>query len=181
MARRPFRSGQSQIECVSSISRDGRPTRCGAVLTRRQPSASAKRWPVRMRPIRRIHPGGSTRLRNSVSRWKARVGSLVLAVANTPRRQKGCAGACRSPAQTSFCELTSHLFPLFRGAFARLSAVARVGLLLYSRLEHCLACIAEFGILLSETNRYLICIGDECTAKSEHVWGARQALFQCSL
>jgi hypothetical protein len=105
----PFRSGQSQIGCVSSISRDGRPARCRTSLMRRQPSASAERWPVRMRPIRRIHSGGSTRLRNSVSRWKARVGRLVLAVANTPCRQKGCAGPCRSPAQTSFCELTSHL------------------------------------------------------------------------
>jgi len=109
----PFRSGPSQMECVSSVSRDSCPTRCRTLLTRRQPSASAKRWPVRMRPIRRIHSGGSTRLRNSVSRWKARVGSLVLTVANTLRRQKGCAGPCRSPAQTSFYELTSHLSRYF--------------------------------------------------------------------
>jgi hypothetical protein len=31
------------------------------------------------------------------------------------------------------------------------------------------ACIAELGVLFSETSRYLICIGDERTAKSEHV------------
>src|SRR5882757_6373691 len=40
----PVRSGQSQIGCVSSVSRDSCLTRCRTLLTRRQPSASAKRW-----------------------------------------------------------------------------------------------------------------------------------------
>jgi len=62
-----------------------------------------------------------------------------------------------------------------------LSAIARVGRLLHSRLERRPASIAELCFRLSEANRYLICIGDKCTAKSEHVRRARQALFQCSL
>jgi hypothetical protein len=110
------------MECVSSISRDGRPTRCRTVMTRHQPSVSATRQPVRMgslwRPIRRIHSppsiGGSTRSRNSALRWKDRASSPVPAVANTPRRQRGCAAPCCSPAQTSFCE--QHLSDPYLGA-----------------------------------------------------------------
>jgi hypothetical protein len=173
---RSFRSRQVQIECVSRISRDGSATRRRTALTRPQPSASAKRWPVRIgwlgRPIRRIHPplsiGGSTRPHNSVLSWKDRASSLVPAVANTPRRQKGCEAPCCSPLQTPFCEQTSRR-SLACGAFARLSAIARVGRLLRSRLKRRPASIAELGVLLSETNRYLIRIGDECPAKSEHV------------
>jgi hypothetical protein len=104
------------MECVSSISRNGRSTRCRTAQTQRQRSASAKRQRVRMeslaRSIRQIHPppsiGGSTRSRNSALRWKDRAGSPVPAVANTPYRQRACAAPCRSPAQTSICEQTSH-------------------------------------------------------------------------
>ena len=39
----PFSSGRSQVECVSSISRDGCPTRRRTAPTRRRQSASAKR------------------------------------------------------------------------------------------------------------------------------------------
>jgi len=105
------------MECVSSISRDGRPTRCRTALTRRQPLAWAKRQRVRMesleRLIRRIHSppsvGGNIRSRNSALRWKDRASNPVPAVANTPCRQRACAAPCRSPTQTSFGELTSHL------------------------------------------------------------------------
>jgi hypothetical protein len=83
--------------------------------TQRQRSASARRQRVRMesleRSIRQIQSspctGGSTRPRNSASRWKDRASSQVPAVANTPRRQRGCAAPCCSPIQTSFCEQTS--------------------------------------------------------------------------
>src|ERR1700688_1184969 len=64
---------------------------------------------------------------------------------------------------------------LFCGAFAVLRAIARVGRLLRCRLERRPAGVAELGVPFSEANRYLICIGDECTAKSEHVWRARVA------
>ena len=59
--------------------------------------------------------------------------------------------------------------PLFCGTLAGLSAAAGVGLLRYSRLERHPASIAEQGVPFSETDGYLICIGDECTAKSEYV------------
>ena len=116
VVRRPFRSGRSQMECVSSVSRHGRSTRCRTAQTQRQRSASAKRQRVRMesleRSIRQIHLppsiGGSTRSRNSALRWKDRASSPVPAVANTPYRQRACAAPCRSPVQISFCELTSH-------------------------------------------------------------------------
>jgi hypothetical protein len=67
---------------------------------------------------------------------------------------------------------------LSRGAFASSSAI---GKLLHSHLDRRPACIAKLGTLLSETSRYLICIGDKRTAKSEHVGCARCALFRCSL
>src|SRR6266446_4838685 len=64
------------------------------------------------RSIRQSHSppsiGGSTRSRNSALRWKDHASSPVPAVANTPCRQRACAAPCRSPAQTSFCEQTSH-------------------------------------------------------------------------
>ena len=63
------------------------------------------------RSIRRIHAprsiGGSTRSRNSALRWKNRASNPVLAVANTPCRERACAAPCRSPTQTSICEQTS--------------------------------------------------------------------------
>jgi hypothetical protein len=118
-------------------------------------------------PLATVHRG-STRPHNSVSTRKDHASSPVPAVANTPRRQKGCAAPCCSPLQTPFCERTS-LRSLSCGAFARLSAIARVGQLLRPRLERRPASIAELGVLLSETNCYLIRIGDEHTAKSEHV------------
>ena len=63
--------------------------------------------------IRRIHSppsvGGNIRSRNSALRWKDRASNPVPAVANTPCRQRACAAPCRSPTQTSFGELTSHL------------------------------------------------------------------------
>jgi hypothetical protein len=104
------------MECVASISRDGRSTRCRIALTRRQRSASARRWQARMGPldrsIRRIHSalsiGRGTRSRNSVSRWRDRASNPIPAVAHTPRRQKDCAAPCCSPLQTSCCERTSH-------------------------------------------------------------------------
>jgi hypothetical protein len=36
VVRRPFRSRRRQMECVSSISRDGRPTRCRTAQMQRQ-------------------------------------------------------------------------------------------------------------------------------------------------
>jgi hypothetical protein len=45
-----------------------------------------------------------------------------------------------------------------------LSAIARVGWLGHSRLESRSACIAEIGVIRSETILYLICIGNERTA-----------------
>jgi hypothetical protein len=165
-----------------------RPTRCRTAQTQRQRSASARRQRVRMespeRSIRQIHLppsiGGSTRSRNSASRQKDRASSPVPAAANTPRRQRGCAAPCCSPAQTAFCELTS-LGSLSCGAVANPGAIARGGGLVHSRLERRPADIAKLGVPLSKTNRYLIHIGDERTAKSEHIRRARQALFQCSL
>src|SRR5882724_1011287 len=176
------------MECVSSISRHGRSTRCRTAQTQRQRSASAKRQRVRMesleRSIRQIHlppsVGGSTRSRNSALRWKARASSPDPAVANTPRRRRDCAAPCCSPPHTAFRELTS-LGPLSCGAVANSGAIVHGWELFHSRLERRPAGVAELGVPLSETNRYLICIGDELTAKSEHVRRARQALFQCSL
>jgi hypothetical protein len=145
--------------------------------------SSAKRQQSRMgsldRSTRRIHSsiGRGTRPRNSVARWKDRAGSPIPAVARTPRRQKDCAAPCCSPPQTSYCEQTS-LRSLSCGAFASFNAIGR---LLRSRLDSRPASIAELGVLLSETDRYLMRIGDECTAKSERVRRARQALLQCSL
>jgi hypothetical protein len=43
VSRPAFRSGQGQMECVSSISRHGRAARCQTAQTQRQRSASAKR------------------------------------------------------------------------------------------------------------------------------------------
>ena len=51
---------------------------------------------------------GSTRSRNSVLRWKDHARSTVAAAVNTPCRRRACAAPCRSPAQTSSCERTSH-------------------------------------------------------------------------
>jgi hypothetical protein len=104
------------MECVSSISRHGRPMRCRIAQTQRQRSASAKRQRVRKgslgRSIRRIHSppsiAGSTRCRNSALSWKDRASSPVAAVANTPCRQRAYAAPCRSPPQTSICERASH-------------------------------------------------------------------------
>src|ERR1700722_9258094 len=173
---------------LKHLARWSRPTRCRTAKTQRQRSASARRQRVRMRSPERLirqiqlRPaiGGSTRPRNnSVSRWRARASSPDPAVANTPRRRRGCAAPCCSPAQTAFCELTS-LESLSSGAVANSSAIAHGGGLVHSLLEHRSACIAEFGVPLSEASRYLIYVGDECTAKSEHVGCARQTLFQCS-
>ena len=63
----------------------------------------------------------------------------------------------------------------------RTPAPSFTGELVHCRLKHPPTGIAVLGGPLSETNRYLICIGDERTAKSEHVRRAGQALFQCSL
>src|SRR5882724_4207472 len=64
------------------------------------------------RSIRQSHSpssiGGSTRSRNSALRWKDHASSPIPPVANTPCRQRACAAPCRSPAQTSFSEQTSH-------------------------------------------------------------------------
>jgi hypothetical protein len=110
-----FRSGQSQMKCVPSISGHGCSTRCRTALTRRERSASAKQERARMdslgRPIRRIHSPpsieGSTRSRNSTLKWGDHAGSPVPAVANTPRKQRDCAAPYCSPPQTSFCERAS--------------------------------------------------------------------------
>jgi hypothetical protein len=117
------------MECVSSISCDGRATRCRTAQTQRQQSASAKRQRVQMASLERSirsppSIGGSIRSRNSVLRWKDRASSPVPAVANTPRRQRGCATPCRSPLQTSFCEQTS-LRSLSCGAFPAFRAHER--------------------------------------------------------
>ncbi|KJC56420.1 hypothetical protein UP10_34720 [Bradyrhizobium sp. LTSPM299] len=66
--------------------------------------------------------------------------------------------------------------PLSYEAFAGLNAVVCAGQLLHCRLERRPSRIAEQGVLFSETNRYLICIGDEGAAKSEYVQRVGQAL-----
>jgi hypothetical protein len=64
------------------------------------------------RSIRQSHSppsaGGGTGSRNGALRWKDHASSPIPAVANTPRRPRGCAAPCCSPAQTSFCEQASH-------------------------------------------------------------------------
>ena len=73
------------------------------------------------------------------------------------------------------------LIRLSHGAVASPIASANAGHLFHLYLNRGPAGIAELGASLSETNRYRINIGDEPTAKPEHVRRAREALFQCSL
>src|SRR3954453_2589529 len=133
------------------------------------------------RRVQQIHfplsIGDGTRPRNSVSRWKGRVNSPVPVAENKPRKQRDCAASCCSPTQIAFCEQTSFR-SLSCGAIASYRALAHAGWWLHYRIEHHPAGIAEFGVLPSETNRYLICIGDELTAEPEHVGCARPALCQ---
>lgn len=82
---------------------------------------------------------------------------------------------CCSRAQTSFCERASH-GSLSCGACASSSAIAHAGRLIHCRREHRPTSVAKLGVLLSETNRYLICIGDERIAKSKCVGCASHAL-----
>ena len=171
------------MECVSSVSRHGRSTRCRTAQTQRQRSASAKRQRVRMesleRSIRQIHSppsiGGSTRSRNSALRWKDRASSPVPAVANTPYRQRACAAPCRSLTQTSICEQTSHRS--FHLAVRSRAPMPSGSCFVPASIA---ALHASLSSELLETSRYLICIGDERSAKSEHVGRACQALLRCS-
>jgi hypothetical protein len=67
------------------------------------------------------------------------------------------------------------------GAPANAVAISSAGHLRDVHLDHLPASIAELGASLSETNRYIVCIWDERTAKSERVGRARRALFRCPL
>ncbi len=170
------------MECVSSISRHCRSTRCRTALTRRQRSASAKRQRVRMesleRSIRQIHSppsiGGSTRSRNSVLRWEDRASSLVPAVANTPRRQRDCAAPCCSPPQTSFCE--QHLSDPYLGAPLRAPVPSLT-------LGSCLVPASTAVLHASLSSAFFSlrqvvissALGNERTAKFEYVGRACQA------
>jgi hypothetical protein len=76
---------------------------------------------------------------------------------------------------------TRHLRSLSCSGAANSIAFACVGWLQSLRCAGSPACIAKLSVLLSETSSYLICIGNERAAKSEHVGRACQALLHCAL